>query len=75
MCPATYGAGGSIVLWILALPVLGAAGIAVLFLLRGEGENATAATVVAGAIFAAVAARRRFAAPRPTDGQPQRPPT
>ena len=52
--PATYGTGTNIVLWILAVPILGAAGIAVLFLLRGEGENATAAAVVAGAIFAAV---------------------
>lgn len=53
--PATYGSGSGIVFWILGIPVLLAAGAAVLFLLRGEGENATAATVVAGAIFGAVA--------------------
>jgi 4-amino-4-deoxy-L-arabinose transferase-like glycosyltransferase len=53
--PVTYGSGSNIVLWILGLPILFAAGAAVLFLLRGEGENATAATVVAGAIFGAVA--------------------
>jgi 4-amino-4-deoxy-L-arabinose transferase-like glycosyltransferase len=53
--PATYGAGTNIVLWILGVPILGAAGFAVLFLLRGEGENATLATVVAGAVFGAVA--------------------
>jgi 4-amino-4-deoxy-L-arabinose transferase-like glycosyltransferase len=52
--PGQYGTGGGIVLTLLALPVVGAAGIAVLFLLRGEGENATAATVATGALFAAI---------------------
>jgi 4-amino-4-deoxy-L-arabinose transferase-like glycosyltransferase len=52
--PGQYGTGGGIVLTLLALPVVGAAGIAVLFLLRGEGENATAATVASGALFAAI---------------------
>jgi 4-amino-4-deoxy-L-arabinose transferase-like glycosyltransferase len=52
--PGQYGTGGGVFLTILALPVLGAAGIAVLFLLRGEGENATAATVATGALFAAI---------------------
>ncbi len=53
--PANYGSGSNVILWVLGLPILFAAGAAVLFLLRGEGENATAATVVAGAIFGAVA--------------------
>jgi 4-amino-4-deoxy-L-arabinose transferase-like glycosyltransferase len=53
--PGAYGDGSNIVLWILALPVLGAAGAAVLFLLRGEGENASIAAVSSGALFAAVA--------------------
>jgi 4-amino-4-deoxy-L-arabinose transferase-like glycosyltransferase len=52
--PATYGGGNSVILWVLAVPIFGAAAAAVLFLLRGEGENASAAAVVAGAIFAAV---------------------
>ena len=53
--PGQYGTGGGgIVLTLLALPIIGAAGIAVLFLLRGEGENATAATVATGGLFAAV---------------------
>ena len=52
--PGQYGTGGGVFLTILALPVLGAAGVAVLFLLRGEGENATAATVATGALFAAI---------------------
>jgi 4-amino-4-deoxy-L-arabinose transferase-like glycosyltransferase len=52
--PGQFGSGGGIVLTLLALPILGAAGVAVLFLLRGEGENATAATVAAGALFAAI---------------------
>lgn len=53
--PAAYGDGDNIFLWFLAIPVLGAAGIAVLFLLRGEGENASAAAIAAGAVFAAIA--------------------
>jgi len=52
--PGAYGTGSGLILWLLAVPILGAAGIAALFLLRGEGENATAAAVVAGAIFSAV---------------------
>jgi 4-amino-4-deoxy-L-arabinose transferase-like glycosyltransferase len=52
--PGAYGSGSGILLTLLALPILGAAGIAVLFLLRGEGENATAATVATGALFAAI---------------------
>lgn len=53
--PGAYGEGDSVFLWFLAIPVLGAAGIAVLFLLRGEGENASAAAIAAGAMFAAIA--------------------
>jgi 4-amino-4-deoxy-L-arabinose transferase-like glycosyltransferase len=53
--PSTYGSGSSIILWILALPIIGAAGAAVLFLLRGEGENASIAAIAAGAVFAAIA--------------------
>jgi 4-amino-4-deoxy-L-arabinose transferase-like glycosyltransferase len=53
--PSAYGDGDSVFLWFLAIPVLGAAGIAVLFLLRGEGENASAAAIAAGAMFAAIA--------------------
>jgi hypothetical protein len=53
--PSAYGTGESVLLWILALPVLGAAGVAVLFLLRGEGENAAAAAIASGALFAAIA--------------------
>jgi 4-amino-4-deoxy-L-arabinose transferase-like glycosyltransferase len=52
--PGAYGDGDSVLLWALAIPVLGAAGIAVLFLLRGEGENASAAAIAAGAMFAAI---------------------
>jgi len=53
--PGTYGSGSGVVLWLLAVPILGAAGVAVLFLLRGEGENASAAAVASGALFAAIA--------------------
>lgn len=53
--PSTYGTGSGVVLWILAVPIIAAAGAAVFFLLRGEGENASMATIVSGAIFAAVA--------------------
>ena len=53
--PNTYGGGSGIFLWLLAVPIVAVAGIAVLFLLRGEGENASAAAVVSGAIFSAVA--------------------
>lgn len=53
--PSTYGSGSSILLWILALPIIGAAGAAVLFLLRGEGENASIAAIASGAVFAAIA--------------------
>lgn len=52
--PGAYGTGDSVFLWLLAIPVIGAAGIAVLFLLRGEGENASAAAIASGAVFAAV---------------------
>jgi 4-amino-4-deoxy-L-arabinose transferase-like glycosyltransferase len=52
--PGAFGTGGGIFLTILGLPILGAAGLAVLFLLRGEGENATAAAVATGALFAAI---------------------
>ncbi|MBP6011392.1 MAG: glycosyltransferase family 39 protein [Alphaproteobacteria bacterium] len=52
--PGAYGNGSGIFLWLLAAPILGAAAIAVLFLLRGEGENAAAAAVAAGALFAAI---------------------
>lgn len=53
--PSTYGTGSGVVLWVLAVPIIVAAGAAVFFLLRGEGENASMATIVSGAIFAAVA--------------------
>jgi 4-amino-4-deoxy-L-arabinose transferase-like glycosyltransferase len=53
--PNTYGTGSNIILWILGVPIVAGAGMAVLFLLRGEGENASAAAVVTGAILAAVA--------------------
>jgi 4-amino-4-deoxy-L-arabinose transferase-like glycosyltransferase len=53
--PSAYGTGESVLLWFLAIPVLGAAGIAVLFLLRGEGENASASAIASGALFAAIA--------------------
>jgi 4-amino-4-deoxy-L-arabinose transferase-like glycosyltransferase len=52
--PGAYGTGGGVFLTILGIPILGAAGLAVLFLLRGEGENATAAAVATGALFAAI---------------------
>ncbi len=52
--PGQFGSGGGIFLTLLSLPILAAAGTAVFFLLRGEGENATAATVATGALFAAV---------------------
>jgi 4-amino-4-deoxy-L-arabinose transferase-like glycosyltransferase len=52
--PATYGTGDSVFLWALAVPVLGAAGIAVMFLMRGEGENGSAAAIAAGALFSAI---------------------
>jgi 4-amino-4-deoxy-L-arabinose transferase-like glycosyltransferase len=53
--PSTYGTGSGVVLWMLAVPIIGAALAAVFFLLRGEGENASMATIVSGALFAAVA--------------------
>jgi 4-amino-4-deoxy-L-arabinose transferase-like glycosyltransferase len=53
--PSTYGTGSGVVLWMLAVPIIGAALAAVFFLLRGEGENASMATIVSGAMFAAVA--------------------
>jgi 4-amino-4-deoxy-L-arabinose transferase-like glycosyltransferase len=53
--PATYGGSSSVVFWILGIPILAVAGIAVLYLLRGEGEHATGAAVVSGAIFGAIA--------------------
>jgi 4-amino-4-deoxy-L-arabinose transferase-like glycosyltransferase len=52
--PNAYGGGGSVLLWVLAVPVVIASGAAVLFLLRGEGENASAAAIAAGATFAAI---------------------
>ena len=52
--PSAYGTGDSVLLWILALPVVGAAGIAVMFLMRGEGENGSAAAIAAGALFSAI---------------------
>lgn len=53
--PSTYGTGSNIFLWLLAIPIIGAAGGAVLFLLRGEGENASIAAIATGAVFAAIA--------------------
>jgi 4-amino-4-deoxy-L-arabinose transferase-like glycosyltransferase len=53
--PSTYGSGSNIFLWILAIPIIGAAAGAVLFLLRGEGENASIAAIAGGAVFAAIA--------------------
>lgn len=53
--PSTYGTGSNIFLWLLAIPIIVAAGGAVLFLLRGEGENASIAAIATGAVFAAVA--------------------
>jgi 4-amino-4-deoxy-L-arabinose transferase-like glycosyltransferase len=53
--PSTYGTGSNIFLWILAVPIIAAAGGAVLFLLRGEGENASIAAIATGAVFAAIA--------------------
>jgi 4-amino-4-deoxy-L-arabinose transferase-like glycosyltransferase len=52
--PGAYGTGESVLLWVLAAPIVLAAGFAVLFLMRGEGENATAAAIACGALFAAV---------------------
>jgi len=53
--PSTYGSGSGILLWIMALPIIGAAGAAVFFLLRGEGENASISAIATGALFAAIA--------------------
>jgi 4-amino-4-deoxy-L-arabinose transferase-like glycosyltransferase len=53
--PGAYGTGSNIFLWILAVPIIGAALGAVLFLLRGEGENASIAAIATGAVFAAIA--------------------
>lgn len=53
--PSTYGSGSGIVLWILAAPIVAAAGAAVFFLMRGEGENASIAAIAGGALVAVVA--------------------
>ena len=53
--PSTYGSGSGILLWIMALPIIGAAGASVFFLLRGEGENASISAIATGALFAAIA--------------------
>lgn len=53
--PSTYGTGSGMVLWLLAVPIILASGAAVFFLLRGEGENASVATIASGALFATVA--------------------
>lgn len=53
--PNNYGSGGNVFVWALIAPVVLAAGAAVLFLLRGEGENAATAAVAAGVVFALVA--------------------
>ena len=53
--PGAYGSGSHVVFWVLAIPIIGASGAAVLFLLRGEGENAAIAAIAGGAMFAAIA--------------------
>ncbi len=53
--PGAYGNGSHIVFWVLAVPIIGASGAAVLFLLRGEGENSAIAAIAGGAMFAAIA--------------------
>jgi 4-amino-4-deoxy-L-arabinose transferase-like glycosyltransferase len=53
--PSTYGTGSGMVLWLLAVPIILASGAAVFFLLQGEGENASVATIASGALFATVA--------------------
>lgn len=53
--PGTYGSGTSPLLWILAVPIVIAAGFALIFLVRLEGEKAAAAAIAAGGIFAVVA--------------------
>jgi 4-amino-4-deoxy-L-arabinose transferase-like glycosyltransferase len=52
--PGTYGSGSNIVFWLAALPIIVTSGGAVLFLLRGEGENASIAAIAGGALFAAI---------------------
>jgi 4-amino-4-deoxy-L-arabinose transferase-like glycosyltransferase len=52
--PGTYGAGSNIMFWLAALPIVLTSGGAVLFLLRGEGENASIAAIAGGASFAAI---------------------
>ncbi len=53
--PGTYGSGASPLLWVLAVPIVIAAGFALIFLVRLEGEKAAAAAVAAGGLFAVVA--------------------
>lgn len=53
--PGTYGAGATPLLWVLAVPIVIAAGFALIFLVRLEGEKAAAATIAAGGLFAVVA--------------------
>ncbi len=53
--PGNYGSGTSPLLWILAVPVIVAAGFALIFLVRLEGEKAAAASIAAGGLFAVVA--------------------
>ena len=53
--PGVYGSGASPLLWVLAVPIVIAAGFALIFLVRLEGEKAAAAAVAAGGLFAVVA--------------------
>jgi 4-amino-4-deoxy-L-arabinose transferase-like glycosyltransferase len=53
--PGIYGAGASPLLWVLAVPIIVAAGFALIFLVRLEGEKAAAAAIVTGGVFAVVA--------------------
>jgi 4-amino-4-deoxy-L-arabinose transferase-like glycosyltransferase len=53
--PNTYGTGSSAFLWILAVPVIIAAGFALIFLVRLEGEKAAAAAVATGGVLAVAA--------------------
>jgi len=60
--PGVYGSGASPLLWVLAVPIVIAAGFALIFLVRLEGEKAAAAAVATGGLFAVVA----FAGVMPT---------
>ena len=53
--PGAYGSGASPLLWVLAAPVVIAAGFALIFLVRLEGEKAAAAAIAAGGLLAVVA--------------------